>query len=964
MTELVDRLNAFIEYWRTLSGDEKGEAQVFCDRLLRAFGHEGYKEAGATLEHRVKHRGDVPGTRFADLVWKPRVLIEMKKRGEKLRLHFRQAFQYWERLVPDRPRYVVLCNFDEFHIYDFDKQIDEPVDTLLTEELPKRYSALGFLFPDNRPPLFRLDREGTTRDVAGKVGEVFRALVKNGESRERAQRFVLQTVVAMFAEDMDLMPRGIVTRLVEDCFAGQSSYDLFGALFAQMNTPKEARAGRFKGVPYFDGGLFAKLEPIELKVGELTAIRDAAEKDWSAVNPAIFGNLFQSSMDEAARHKLGAHFTSELDIMKVVGPTITQPWVERIDNASSVEDLLALREEMLAFRVLDPACGSGNFLYVAYRELVRLEIGLLDKVRRLLSPAVFKKTVGSLALVSPRQFYGLDLDSFAIELAKVTLLFAKKFALDDALKSLGLRAGDPDLSHDQTLPLDNLDANLVCADALFTPWPAVDAIVGNPPYQSKNKMQAEFGRAYVNKLHKEHPEVPGRADFCVYWFRKSHDHLELGQRAGLVGTNTIRQNYSREGGLDYIVDHGGTITDAVSTQAWTGDAAVHVSIVNWVKGEHAGPKRLARQIGDGADSPWQWTELDSINSALSFGVDVTDAETLAVASAAGGCYQGQTHGHEGFLLMRAEAEAELKKRRKSAQVLFPYLTADELIGNVDSLPSRHVIDFAQRDLLESSAFAGPFKHVQELVLPDRRAAAERELQRSDEARKADPSAKTNKHHANFLASWWQLSYARADLMQRLQKLNRYVVCGRVTKRPIFEFVDPRIHPNDALMVIPYEDDYSFGILQSGPHWEWFKARCSTLGGTWRYTSNSVFDSFAWPQSPSTKQVRAVADAAVALRVLRWNERAKHKLSLRDLYRSLELPGESPLKKAQADLDRAVRAAYGMSANVEPLAFLVGLNHEVAATEKRGDAVTGPGLPAAGGAPKSYVTGDCVRMPKD
>jgi hypothetical protein len=156
MDATVEKLQQFIEYAQTLKGDEKGEAQVFCDRLLQAFGHAGYKEAGGTLEERVKRKGQ--RTKFADLVWKPRLLLEMKSRGEKLERHYRQAFEYWLSLVPQRPRYIILCNFDEFWIYDFDLQLDTPVDKLSIEELPQRYTALNFLFPVEKKPLFGNDR--------------------------------------------------------------------------------------------------------------------------------------------------------------------------------------------------------------------------------------------------------------------------------------------------------------------------------------------------------------------------------------------------------------------------------------------------------------------------------------------------------------------------------------------------------------------------------------------------------------------------------------------------------------------------------------------------------------------------------------------------------------------------------------------------------------------------------------
>ena len=364
MATTVENLTKFVQYAKSLSKDEKGEAQVFCDRLFQAFGHEGYKEAGATLEYRIK-KASGKGTSFADLIWKPRLLLEMKKGGEKLHLHYGQAFEYWINAVPDRPRYVVLCNFDEFWIYDFDRQLGEPVDVVALTDLPKRYTALNFLFPDDRKPLFNNDREGVSRKAADKMAELFRRLThrpSNPVSRTQAQRFVLQTVVAMFAEDIDLLPAGMVKGIADDCAENkQSSYDLFGGLFQQMNSHAPASGGRFKGVRYFNGGLYATIEPIELTPFELDLIGGedgAATKDWSKVNPAIFGELFQHSMDDVERHAMGAHFTSEADIQRIVGPTIVRPWRQRIDQAKSAKELFDLRRELMEYTVLDPASGS------------------------------------------------------------------------------------------------------------------------------------------------------------------------------------------------------------------------------------------------------------------------------------------------------------------------------------------------------------------------------------------------------------------------------------------------------------------------------------------------------------------------------------------------------------------------------------------------------------------------------
>lgn len=959
MSAAVEPIRQFVEYARTLKGDEKGEAQVFCDRLFQAFGHAGYKEAGATLEYRVKSQGK--STKFADLLWRPRLLLEMKKRGEKLQRHYTQAFEYWLNLVPNRPKYVTLCNFDEFWIYDFDLQLNDPVDVIGLGELPQRYTAFNFLFPVEKKPHFGNNRVDVTRAAADKVAGVFNSMVTRGESRERAQRFALQCVVAMFSEDADLLPRGLFSELLDECRGGESSYDLIGGLFRQMNNPAAARGGRYKNVRYFNGGVFQTIEPVELTPEEIERLLAAADENWSKVQPPIFGTLFQSSMGEKERHAFGAHFTSEADIQKVVLPTIVRPWRERIEAAKTLKELRKQLEELRRFRVLDPACGSGNFLYVAYRELKRLELSLMAKIHADFGKRA-QKDVGTRAEVSTTQFFGVDKEPFAVELAKVTLMLAKELAIDESRAWIDAEQFDLPLEIDAALPLDNLDANITCDDALFGKWPKANAIVGNPPYQSKNKMQQEYGPAYLNRLRDRFPDVPGRADYCVYWFRRAHEELPAGGHAGLVGTNTIRQNYSREGGLDYIVSHGGTITEAVSTQVWSGDAVVHVSIANWVKGKQPGKKKLFTQVGDQRESPWEVVEVDEIGPALSASFDVTQALRLRANMESGACYQGQTPGHEGFIVSAADAGEFLRGTKANGDVLFPYLTGDDLLSHYPPAPQRFIIDFQPRDVLAASRYGKLFERVKRAVLPTRETAAAEEEKRNKAALAENPKAKVNQHHRNFLNKWWLLSYPRSELTGRIAALSRYVACARVTKRPVFEFVDKAIRPSDALQVFTLADDYSFGILQSDIHWAWFVARCSTLKGDFRYTSDTVFDSFPWPQSATLAQVKKVAEAAVSLRQLRHRVMAENNWSLRELYRTLETPGQNPLKTAHEKLDAAVRDAYGMKAKADPLAFLLALNGELADREASMQPVVGPGLPAVVKKPAVFITSDCIQAP--
>jgi hypothetical protein len=943
----TEKIETFVKYVQILRGDEKGEAQVFCDRLFQAFGHDGYKEAGAILEERVKNK---KSTKFADLVWKPRLLLEMKKRGEKLERHYRQAFEYWLNIVPNRPRYVVLCNFDEFWIYDFDQQLDTPVEQILLEELPARYASLNFLFPDNKKPIFGNNRIAVTRSAAGKVAKVFNSLIQRGEDRTHSQHFVLQCVMSMFAEDFDLLPRNLFTEIVDDCLGENNSYDLIGGLFRQMNDRQKARAGRYQKVPYFNGGLFDIIYPIQLTPTEIELLAAATQEDWSKVEPAIFGTIFENSMGKDDRHAYGAHFTREADIQKIILPTITRPWQQKIDEADSLKELLSLREELLQFIVLDPACGSGNFLYVAYRELKRLEMDLLEKIHANFRTAAQK--VGTTSLVSLKQFYGIDKNSFAVELAKVTLMLAKELAIKEGNKVLQTVQSDLPLQIDNALPLDNLEDNIICSDALFENWVEADAIIGNPPYQAKNKMLEEYGREYLDKLRQKYPEIPGRADYCVYWFRKTHDELGIGKRAGLVGTNTIRQNYSRIGGLDYIVENQGTITEAVATQVWSGDAAVHVSIVNWLKGNEGGLKKLYRQEGDSEDSPWKVFELERISASLSEHLDVTKAKDLAVNINSGACYQGQTHGHAGFLLNEDEAR-EILKDKNSRDFVYPYIIGDDVLGNFESKPSRSAIDLSScPDLVSAMRAGAAFRHVQQYVLPDMQANAENERE------KTKKNIGPRQSHLN---RWWKFWRDRPELFSKLSTISRYIACVRVTKRPIFVFIDSSIHPNDALQVFPLEDDYSFGILQSPLHWLWFNERCSTLKADFRYTSNTVFDSFPFPQSPTEAQVKQVAEKAVALRRIRAELLVQGNQNLRSLYRTLEIPGKHPLMIAHVELNFAVREAYGIKPKTDMLQYLLDLNFDLAEKEKAGGQITGPGLPSFIKSKEEFITNDKVSI---
>ncbi len=959
-------IQRFVEYAnKHIKGDEKGEAQIFLDHFFIALGYdEGLKGAGAECEFRIKNT-ETKSTNFADLVWKPRVLIEMKRRGENLLKHYQQAFSYWQRLVPNRPQYVILCNFDEFWIYDFDFDIDDPVDIITLNDLIDRRQNLSFLFPVPKKPFWGANKEEITSKAANEVGYAFKAMVKRGIERKKALIYCMQCVISMFAEDIGLLPDKIFSFVINESLskAGKEpgivpiSFDLIGTLFKEMNTIGITDGGIYKGVDYFNGGLFQEVNRLELTRYELECFQTASKRKWQKVNPAIFGSIFESALDIEERHQLGAHYTPEIDIRKIIYPVIVKPWEERINKAQNLSDYYLLINELRNFKVLDPACGSGNFLFVAYKEIKKLEKTLLTLIREEAIKsketfAEFQKFYASGNYVSTKQFYGIDIKPYAVELAKVTLMVAKELTIKETADNT------------EALPLDNLEDNIICADALLNDdgtqrqWPEYDVIIGNPPFQSKNKMQEEFGKEYLNKIRNAYPEIPGRADFCVYWFYKAHQQLKKDCYAGLVGTNTIRQNYSREGSLDFIVNHGGTIIEAVSSQKWAGEAVVYVSIACWKKGESDSEKHLF--IANEKDELIRHN-TEFINSSLSLQTDVTSAKILECNRNPKMVFLGQTHGHSGFLLTVSKANELLAKNQKFSEVLKPFINGNELVATKNAQPKHFVIDFSLKDINEASSYSELYKIVEKNVLPEREAKAKEQMAANNLILNKNPKADTNKHHINFYNNWWKLSYGREDLLEKLHTISRYIACSRVTQRPIFEFLDKNINPSDSLMVFAFEDDYSFGVIQSNVHWRWFVEKCSTLGIGYRYTANSVWDTFPWPQNPTEKQMEKIAKISKSLRDARNSIMKSNKSTLRDLYRVFEKPGKNTLKDLHADLDKAVIDAYGFDSNKDVLYQLLNLNNSISKMENENKTVQKPGLPEWIDNKQKYISNDCVKF---
>lgn len=896
-------LLAFSEAAKVFRGDEKGEAQTFLNRFFAAFGYADAIAAGAVFETRVA-KGSASGhTGFADLVWRssdkpprPGVLFEMKKRGEPLEKHRRQAFTYWERLVPNRPRYVVLCNFDWFWIYDFDTQIDEPVDRIALADLSQRATAFSFMISSEDKPIFKNNQQEITQEAAMRMGQLYRNLEKRLCTKSsdieplQIQRFVLQCVLAMFAEDRGLLPQDIFTRSVLDCLEGESAYDLIGGLFLQMNLPGVTQGRRFKGVDYFNGGLFSEILPIDLETQELEVLKVAAQEDWSQIRPAIFGSIFEGTANGDERRAHGMHFTSEIDIMKIVRPTISHYWEAKIEAAITIRDLEQLHEELTTYRVLDPACGSGNFLYVAYQEMKDLEKIILDRICDL------KQSVQiPLRSVSPLQFFGIDTNSFAVQLAQVTMTIARKVAID----RLQIK--------EEALPLDTLDQNIVRQDALFKPWPQADAIIGNPPFLGGKHLRLNLGDKYIDRVFARFPEVKDSVDFCSYWFRLAHDALPDGGRAGLVATNSISQGKSRAASLDYIARNGGVIHSAVSTQPWSGEANVHVSIVNWVKEPILEPYQLSLDE----------VLVETINTSLKATLDVTIAARLQANL--NWCFQGVIPVGKGFIVTEDQVKEWIKANPKNAEVLKLFSMGANLAKNPHGKPERWIIDFDELEFDESSIYNLPFDHIKRVVRP------ERENNRDLRAR-------------NY---WWRFLRPRPEMRELIRPLSLYFAVPRVSKWATFLPCPQEWLPGDKSVVVASDDFYILGILLSSTHRAWVSVQASTLKADTAYTHNTCFETFPFPQKPSQKIINDIRQIAQDLHDYRTQIMEQRQWGITQLYNGYFHEPASGLAKLHAKLDKAVLKAYGFKASDDILEKLLALNLELAEKEQQGEAIVGP-----------------------
>jgi hypothetical protein len=844
---------AFIARWKDNKLTERAGAQGHFDDLCELLGVDKPRDP----ENYCFERGAKKSAGGADArqgwadVWKRGHFgWENKKPGRDLGAALKQLTDYALQL--DNPPLLVVCDRERIVIHTAFTGYPDQAREIRIEQLvePEARQILKWVFTD--PEKLRPEKStaAITAHAAGQFAQLAAALRTRGQDGQKVAHFLVQCLFCMFAEDETLLPLGIFTDLLKN--AG-SDADKAARRIEKLFTAMQKRDGEYgdHDIAWFNGGLFKHIEVPPLTAADLAALhRAAADMDWRAIDPTIFGTLFERGLDPAARAPLGAHYTDTGTIAKLIDPLVREPlaaeWQAtrrqiaelapkfgmvkgRKKNEYRPNDALQNGNALLqgffnrlnAFRVLDPACGSGNFLYLALKALRDIEKRAHVDAQELgLQPELAMHT-------GPHNILGLEINEFAAELARVTVWIGDI--------QWCRRNGYPHAINPILKPLDGIAHR----DALLNPdgseadWPTADVIVGNPPFLGDKVMRSELGANYVETLRRTYDgRVPGGADLVTYWFEKARAQIVAGklQAAGLVSTNSIRGGANRKV-LERIVDTT-RIFEAWSDEAWVNDgAAVRVSLLGF--GPIFPVDRRNRLDG---------LEVAAIHADLTAaeGLDLTKAKSQpsnADSTYFGLCLAGD---------FRVTGEVARKwltlpnpNGRPNSDVVRPIYNGSDVTGR---WADRWVVDFGPYMAeAEASLYEAPFTHVQENVKDIRLANRE-------------------KSRAEF---WWRFGRSRPELRSKLAGIARFIATVETAKHRVFVWFPVAIAPEHKLVVIPSQSEVVFGMLSSRFHVVWAVRVGGRLGvgNDPVYTTSVCFDKFPFPSGLTPRDTAPAAGQA-------------------------------------------------------------------------------------------------------
>ena len=1016
--EAAPRLKAMAERWAGNTANEKAAFQTwfldFCDALGVDKPVPPADDHRFELAVQVVDRDGTLATNYIDF-WKVgHVALEAKasRSGEAespvtakgdlfLRKAFGQVRNYVAHVSGTPPPYLVVVDvpstlivWDRWSGQYGDFGAGRRIGLAKLHERPDDIALLQDILtdPSRRDP--RGKAQAVTREIAGKLAELAATFEGRGLDPERVARFLMRCVFCFFAEDVGLLPKDLFRRTLETARqAGTPAHvaTVLTSLWKTMDT-----GGMFGAelLHRFNGHFFQTVEALPLSADDVKLLIEAATFDWSQVEPSIFGTLLVRALDPDERHRLGAEYTPREYIERLVEPTVVEPIRERwtavqgsvvaIEKAAAekaakadkpaadpltkkerdqaIKLLLDFHGWLRGLRFLDPACGSGNFLYVTMAAVKRIELEVLNELARL--------SHGQAGLVleevHPRQFHGIEIKPWAREIAELTLWIGYhqfwrethggRTPPDPILEDTGtIECRDAVLAWDEIVHRPEKDRpdptpripHPVTGELVPDPkaklpyyeyvgarqaeWPEADFIIGNPPYLGNKRMRLVLSEGYVDALRHEYNNLPEAADLVMYWWARAAKRVAEGTttRAGLITTKTITQTFHHPV-VAAAERAGAKVIWAIPDHPWAdgGDeAAVRVALTV-LSAEPGKPAKWFVVADDGAVLDER--VVAELNTDLSPSVDVAAAANESLLANSGLAHQGFSPQAGGFVLQSDEARTLLQTDSELATVIRPYASGRDLTSKPRGC---YIIDFGLRSKDEASAFVQPFQIVSDRVRPER--AANR--------------------RATYREKWWLFGEPRRGLRDAVGELSQMIATVYVGKHRPFMLFDTSVAPDDTLVCIATIDRAVLGVLNSTIHKTWALAAGSRLEDRPRYNKSRCFDPFPFPalDGASATQVRTIAEKLDShrARALARDDRVTmtgmynvvEKLrtgeALTPKERTIhELAACGVLKDLHDELDAKVAEAYGWPWPMEKeeiLERLVRLHDERVEEEKRG-----------------------------
>ncbi|RLC71252.1 MAG: class I SAM-dependent DNA methyltransferase, partial [Chloroflexi bacterium] len=844
----------FVAKWRNVTLKERSAAQEHFIDLCRLVGHPTPAEkdpTGQTFAFEMgatKQRG---GQGWADVWYKGHFAWEYKGKHKNLDRAYQQLLQYREAL--QNPPLLVVSDMEQIIVHtNFTNTVKRVarigLDDLLEPEGQERLKAIFF-----EPQRFRAPQttEQVTQEAANQFARLADLLRRYGAEPQQAAHFLIRLLFCLFAEDIGLLPKDLFTRLVNQthrntaAFAGQ-----LRQLFQAMSTGGWFGADE---IANFDGRVFDDATVLELDSDSLDILARVSGLDWSSIEPSIFGTLFERSLDPDKRSQLGAHYTGRDDILLIVEPVLMTPlrrrWAEvqtearelarraaesktprtRDNRQRELSNLLmGFAGEIAQVRVLDPACGSGNFLYVALKQLLDLWKEVSTLARDLGLPMMSPLPTLS---PSPAQLHGIEVNEYAHQLAQATVwigyiqwLHENGFGVppEPILKPLDtIRRMDAILAYDEQ------------GQPVEPEWPEADVVIGNPPFLGGKRLRTELGDQCVDDLFALYDEkVPREADLVTYWFERARAMIKAGklQRAGLLATNSIRGGPNRQ--VLKRIQKTGNIFMAWSDRPWVLDgAAVRVSMVGFDNGAEA-------------EYTLNGQPANKINADLTSMIDLSIARRLNENKNLS--FMGVTPAGPfyvpGDLAREWLTVTNNPNGQPNSDVVCPYYNGIDLARRLRDM---WIVDFGvDMPLEEAALYELPFEYVKTKVYPVR----------------------SKNKRASYRERWWILAESRSGMREALQPIKRYMGTSMVSKHHFFRWIPLQVLPANLLIVIARDDDYFFGVLHSRSHELWALRQGTSLEDRPRYTPTTTFETFPFPWPPGQEpqddaRVQAIAQAA-------------------------------------------------------------------------------------------------------